>query len=42
MKEKLEQKLKEEAASLATGTGTGTGSAFEGEIPSFSDSKSLK
>jgi integrase len=42
MREKLEQKQKEEAASLVTGTGTGTGSAIEGEIPSFSDSKSLK
>ncbi len=42
MREKLEQKQREEAAAGLTGTGTGTGSAFEGEIPSFSDSKSLK
>ncbi|HEX9021945.1 MAG TPA: hypothetical protein VF903_11860, partial [Nitrospirota bacterium] len=42
MREKLEQKQREEAASRVTGTGTGTGSVFEGEIPSFSDSNSLK
>ena len=40
MRGKLEQKQREEAAALI-GTGMGTGSAFGGEIPSFSDSKSL-
>ncbi len=42
MRAKLERKQKKASPVPVTGTVLGTGSAFEGENPSFSDSKSLK
>jgi len=42
MKDRLEQKQKEESASLAKGTATGTGTEIAREAASFPKSKSLK
>lgn len=42
LREKLEQKQKEESASVAKGTDTGTGKALAGKTTSFSKAKSLK